>query len=78
MSVANEVDMNRLVRQSHFGTVRITIGCMNRKCQVTYYNKDGEYQDIRGTSEEIRDHINSLPNDEGDSMETLTESVSQI
>jgi hypothetical protein len=56
------IDVQRLVRQSYLGTVRITIGCMDRKCQVTYYNENREKQDIRGTSSEIRDHINSLPN----------------
>jgi hypothetical protein len=56
------IDVQRLVRQSYFGTVRITIGCMDRKSQVTYYNKNGEKRDIRGTALEIRDHINSLPN----------------
>ena len=58
------IDVQRLVRQSCFGTVRITIGCMDRMCQVTYYNDKREKQDIRGTSSEIRDHINSLPNEE--------------
>ena len=56
------VDLPRLVRQSYFGTVRITIGCMDRMCQVTYYNDKREKQDIRGTSQEVADHINSLPN----------------
>lgn len=58
------VDLPRLVRQSYFGTVRLTIGCMDRMCQVTYYNENREKQDIRGTSKEIADHINSLQNDE--------------
>ena len=57
------VDLPRLVRQSYFGTVRLTIGCMDRMCQVTYYNDKREKQDIRGTSQEVADHINSLPND---------------
>jgi len=56
------VDLPRLVRQSYFGTVRLTIGCMDRMCQVTYYNDKREKQDIRGTSQEVADHINSLPN----------------
>jgi hypothetical protein len=56
------VDLPRLVRQSYFGTVRLTIGCMDRMCQVTYYNDKREKQDIRGTSQEVATHINSLPN----------------
>jgi hypothetical protein len=56
------VDLPRLVRQSYFGTVHLTIGCMDRMCQVTYYNENREKQDIRGTSKEIVDHINSLSN----------------
>jgi len=56
------VDLPRLVRQSYFGTVRLTIGCMDRMCQVTYYNDKREKQDIRGTFQEVADHINSLPN----------------
>jgi len=56
------IDIHRLVRQSYFGTVRITIGCMDRKCQVTYYNEAREKQDFRGSSSEILDHVNSLPN----------------
>lgn len=56
------VDLPRLVRQSYFGTVRLTIGCMDRMCQVTYYNEKREKQDIRGTSQEVADHINSLLN----------------
>jgi hypothetical protein len=56
------VDLPRLVRQSYFGTVRLTIGCMDRMCQVTYYNDKREKQDIRGTSQEVAAHINSLPN----------------
>jgi hypothetical protein len=52
--------MNSLVEQSQFGTVRITIGCMDKQSQVTYYNEAGEKQDIRGSSSEICDHINSL------------------
>ena len=56
------VDLLRLVRQSYFGTVRLTIGCMDRMCQVTYYNDKREKQDIRGTSQEVAAHINSLPN----------------
>ena len=59
---ATPVALDRLVRQSYFGTVRLTIGCMDRMCQVTYYNENREKQDIRGTSKEIADHINSLPN----------------
>jgi hypothetical protein len=55
------VDLPRLVRQSYFGTVRLTIGCMDRMCQVTYYNDKREKQDIRGTSQEVAAHINSLP-----------------
>jgi hypothetical protein len=58
------IDVQRLVRQSRFGTVRITIGCMDHRCQVTYYNETREKQDIRGTHMEIRDHINSLQNGE--------------
>lgn len=54
--------MNSLVQQSQFGTVRITIGCMDKHCQVTYYNEAREKQDIRGSSSEICDHINSLSN----------------
>jgi hypothetical protein len=56
------INFDQLVQQSYFGTVRITIGCANRKCQITYYNENGEKQDVRGTSSQIRDHINSLPN----------------
>ena len=56
------VDLPRLVRQSYFGTVRLTIGCMDRMCQVTYYNDKREKQDIRGTPQEVAAHINSLPN----------------
>ena len=56
------VDLPRLVRQSYLGTVRLTIGCMDRICQVTYYNDKREKQDIRGTSKEVAAHINSLPN----------------
>ena len=60
------VDLPRLVRQSYFGTVRLTIGCMDRMCQVTYYNDKREKQDIRGTSQEVATHINSLPNSQAD------------
>tara|TARA_R110000868_G_scaffold59128_1_gene181569 strand:+ start:1458 stop:1727 length:270 start_codon:yes stop_codon:yes gene_type:complete len=56
------VDLSRLVRQSYLGTVHLTIGCMERMCQVTYYNEKREKQDIRGTSKEVAAHINSLPN----------------
>jgi hypothetical protein len=63
------VDLPRLVRQSYFGTVRLTIGCMDQICQVTYYNDKREKQDIRGTSQEVAAHINSLPN----AKEHLTE-----
>jgi hypothetical protein len=56
-----KIDMNSLVEQSHFGTVRITIGCMDKQSQVTYYNEAGENKIIRGSSSEICDHINSLP-----------------
>jgi hypothetical protein len=66
------VDLPRLVRQSYFGTVRITIGCMDRMCQVTYYNDKREKQDIRGTSQEVADHINSLPNTPAQEGESLS------
>jgi hypothetical protein len=67
------VDLPRLVRQSYFGTVRITIGCMDRMCQVTYYNDKREKQDIRGTSQEVADHINSLPNNPAQENQNETE-----
>ena len=67
------VDLPRLVRQSYFGTVRLTIGCMDRMCQVTYYNDKREKQDIRGTSQEVADHINSLPNTPANNNQNETE-----
>ena len=55
----NFISLSRLVRQSQLGTVRITIGVTGMS-QVTYYTANGR-QDIRGTPEEITDHINSWP-----------------
>jgi hypothetical protein len=55
------IDVSHLAHQSRFGTVRLCIGAMNRQSQVTYWTKDQERVDIRGTTEEICDHINSMP-----------------
>ena len=69
LEMANEQDE---VLQSYFGTVRITIGCMDRMCQVTYYNDKREKKDIRGTSQEVADHINSLPNNPAQEGKSLS------
>ena len=65
-----KIDVDKLIKQSYFGTVRLTIGCMNRVSQVTYFNGT-EKCDIRGSIEDIVNHINSLPKTSEKNEKTL-------